>query len=1335
MPLLDPSLPLQKSTEITKRLRSRCTSAELCALLPFARSVLSEEGNVIFPRRGEWVLEWAVQRLREEEDGTARTNPEFWELLASILIQIDLSAAAGILKRQNFLQMLLKALDDAVKVFTNDDADGNVDMSDIEEIFSTPQESPRSSGSSTTERGSPGRYSRLRWFLREVSAVIELLQSSGKEVVVAVLRGSLEVGAGVLGGYLCLARRVIDAEERVENEWTRGMVGIWKGCVWGKGEFKKLASLLATSCLPSATALLANSNTPEHLKTVIEEIVSEYIFLPDILLPASKLKNPKPSAKGLIPILSPLKSPNHGGIPELFSIALSAHSKKSGLKLDVEIAETIFLAFTEGILGMTIPTTSEVPQSNTDTIIALLEVLRAKGASISPALLSNLIDLLSNLSRSTEIRWGIVELALKLDFDTFLGPGKESLVANLFSAISGAGNECNVRRVLELLAEGYVKTRDLEGFVSRWREELLGTEGVWASDETARVVAGFIEKSWLPGQIARMLKNAVDAGEWVVADTLVRSIQQEENVNAVREVLQAVVDALPGRKPDWREWRFVVRALQMDGVAIAGGFVEKAVETVVKAKEYREILFAFEAVMAAKAELESLEKVLEKCALLMGATERGWTGVIEEINENNVGMAIGTSVAGRWLGALENVKADVRTGFVDAFLGMAVRGLNQLEDNVLLGRNSWEGMLKNGELFEFVGLKDAVLAALIAQLKPYSTLSSELTSISVEKLLKKIPAPSTENLVMYGFVLESISFFPLEAIKRSAREKLLDSLLLLDAMLQRDTSNVGDVPDKILRLMEKLWGVGNASSFMATDINGLLILFQGAGDRITVGRNLLRHAFTNKDQSKTHEFLTSLINRLVSLSGGSLGTGITSLCVVVITEFWKHRDDVLVNPSHGVETLKNELMRRLGSAIKAAEAIGQLSGMINAWRKVYELELDDENMTAEARRLVSQLIAKYASRFSLVLEGFGSEAEEKEGVVAVTRLACACARSGDEAVKASALVVAVVDSVDTCSQQERVLDSYRNMLGRLKLEGYREVVEKAVESCFPVNKNVGRGYWEVLKVLVANVEKPEDEDTARQLGDFMSTVYSNLAMNLPRTVTESGFLAVADCMDIMLREKSWTIHQYNIDETLLSTTLTASPRGPTLISDNQSTLFHRLTRLTSSILALHRRRIAGRYHLIISLFQSLLNCVHLPKPSRKKSEKPIHPGWLTTPLPVESAVAYTRILTALCDPPTSSVTYLRSSLSQVELVNSATVAAKKAVGRHVGYLLVGFVKMSLEHRMDLAVREEMKRAWWAVFDVVDREVLRTLNAGLDTPGRAILRGMFEEWRKFKGEKV
>lgn len=109
-------------------------------------------------------------------------------------------------------------------------------------------------------------------------------------------------------------------------------------------------------------------------------------------------------------------------------------------------------------------------------------------------------------------------------------------------------------------------------------------------------------------------------------------------------------------------------------------------------------------------------------------------------------------------------------------------------------------------------ISDAVLAALITKLELFLDISVDLKT-SLEGARKGNDSINQDTVDRCEFLMESIASYPLEAIKRVTRERILDILVLLDAKLEVGRVHEG-ARSKLKRLVERLWGLGNASSFL-----------------------------------------------------------------------------------------------------------------------------------------------------------------------------------------------------------------------------------------------------------------------------------------------------------------------------------------------------------------------------------------------------------------------------------------------------------------------------------------------------------------------------------------
>ena len=59
-----------------------------------------------------------------------------------------------------------------------------------------------------------------------------------------------------------------------------------------------------------------------------------------------------------------------------------------------------------------------------------------------------------------------------------------------------------------------------------------------------------------------------------------------------------------------------------------------------------------------------------------------------------------------------------------------------------------------------------------------------------------------------------------------------------------------------------------------------------------------------------------------------------------------------------------------------------------------------------------------------------------------------------------------------------------------------------------------------------------------------------------------------------------------------------------------------------------------------------------------------------------------------------------------------------------------YARCQLEARIEPEVRTALMPGLYAVFDVMGMESMRTLNAAVDASGRAIFKGLYDDYRRF-----
>lgn len=206
--------------------------------------------------------------------------------------------------------------------------------------------------------------------------------------------------------------------------------------------------------------------------------------------------------------------------------------------------------------------------------------------------------------------------------------------------------------------------------------------------------------------------------------------------------------------------------------------------------------------------------------------------------------------------------------------------------------------------------------------------------------------------------------------------------------------------------------------------------------------------------------------------------------------------------------------------------------------------------------------------------------------------------------------------------------------------------------------------------------------------------------------------------------------QWNIDSTLGSITIMCSRNGPSVRANRAGTIYLHLCHLLQAILTSHRIKLQGHFHLVVQVMQTLLRCLFVPLPhsTTKTTKFMAPPPWLSSQkhqLSAKHAVAFTRLVTLICDPSVSSVTR-----SQHNNLTSATNKAKGMAAQHMQLVLTTYIKLQLEMRMLPEIREKMIPGLYAIFDTTTPEMRRMINESLDSSGRSVFGTLFRDYQRF-----
>ncbi|KAG9776014.1 hypothetical protein KCU88_g5023, partial [Aureobasidium melanogenum] len=269
-----------------------------------------------------------------------------------------------------------------------------------------------------------------------------------------------------------------------------------------------------------------------------------------------------------------------------------------------------------------------------------------------------------------------------------------------------------------------------------------------------------------------------------------------------------------------------------------------------------------------------------------------------------------------------------------------------------------------------------------------------------------------------------------------------------------------------------------------------------------------------------------------------------------------------------------------------------------------------------------------------------------------------------------------------------------------------------------------------------------------------------LCLDNARTVLESHPLIINQATLDNLLANICTIASSAADDYIVTPTTGNSEDAK--VSPDPSDIYNRLCAVIGAILARHRRRIPDRYHLLLPVLQTLLRCLFWPglnalhdnhNPNNNSSTAVSvsvsafgtrHlPNWMRTsqdPLSPSSAEHFSRLLSSICNPTVSAA---RSGSSKKRghshghghndlnlNLNDETKRARLLAGQHMQYLVMEYARSTLDGLIVSSVKEKLMPGMYSVMGAMERDLLRALNAALDPSGRAIFKGLYDDWTRY-----
>ena len=331
-------------------------------------------------------------------------------------------------------------------------------------------------------------------------------------------------------------------------------------------------------------------------------------------------------------------------------------------------------------------------------------------------------------------------------------------------------------------------------------------------------------------------------------------------------------------------------------------------------------------------------------------------------------------------------------------------------------------------------------------------------------------------------------------------------------------------------------------------------------------------------------------------------------------------------------------------------------------------------------------------------------------LVVCFQLACKMS-SGDDTFRLSILAPSIARLRLTASNRHSFMASFQLYVQKLQQSQYIELLNGLLDAMHDESGTKSASVLPLLEACITRPSQTESESGESQLPKLLSKLLTMVTDTRDVLAQKSAIR----CVTTALKGNSSLMSQYDIELTLqtMKKVLDVSPMAPVVYLD--------VCQVLSTILLQYRSRLHGRLHLVVQVFQALTSRLFVPadsiKATHNQRRKPT----------VKHARAFGKLLTLLCEPPQSKRPSKSSSLVDESRKEQAYV------GKSVQYILHHYCRQILTGRLGPGMREAITPGLWSMIEAMEMgeaEGVKSLSAAMNSSERAVLRGVYDDWRRF-----